>query len=137
MWFWPPKKKKLQNHPLIFHLWQFWPPRPILTRSTLTWHPKWGATCYFLFLLKIGIGGPKLLQLQNLGDNFVVFFLGGQNCNFMKVRGRKLLLSQFTKGWECVFWNKRGGECILLFFWYKVFYSFNKHKCFFFTQSKT
>jgi len=31
----------------ILQLQQFWPPRLILTRSTLTWHPKWGATCYF------------------------------------------------------------------------------------------
>jgi len=40
-----------------------------------------------------GLGGPKMLQLQNLGGGFVVFFLGGQNRNFVKVRGRKLLLS--------------------------------------------
>jgi len=76
------------------HSWQFWPPRPILTQSMLTWHPKWGATCYF-FLPKIGIGGPKMLQLQNLGGGFVVFFLRGQNRNFVKVRGQKLLLSHF------------------------------------------
>jgi len=37
--------------------------------------------------------GPKLLQLQNLGGCFVVFFLGGQNRNFGKVRGLKLQLS--------------------------------------------
>jgi len=30
--------------------------------------------------------------MQNLGDRFVVFFLGGQNCNFVKVRGLKLQL---------------------------------------------
>jgi len=36
-----------------------------------------------------------LLQLQNSGGGFVVFFLGGQNRNFVKVRGRKLLLSLF------------------------------------------
>ena len=39
--------------------------------------------------------GPKLLQLQNLGGCFVVFFLGGQNRNFGKVRGLKLQLSQY------------------------------------------
>jgi len=38
--------------------------------------------------------GPKLLQLQNLGGCFVVFFLGGQNRNFGKVKGLKLQLSQ-------------------------------------------
>jgi len=38
--------------------------------------------------------GPKLPHVQNLGGGFVVFFLGGQNCNFEKVRGLKLLLSQ-------------------------------------------
>jgi len=37
--------------------------------------------------------GPKLPQVQNLGGGFVVFFLGGQNRNFGKVRGLKLLLS--------------------------------------------
>ena len=46
--------------------------------------------CLFFF----DLGGPKLLQLQNLGGGSVVFFiLGGQNRNFVKVRGRKLLLS--------------------------------------------
>jgi len=34
-----------------------------------------------------------MLQLQNLGGSFVVFFLGGQNRNFGKVRRLKLLLS--------------------------------------------
>jgi len=38
-------------------------------------------------------GGPKLPQIQNLGGGFVVFFLGGQNRNFEKVMGLKLLLS--------------------------------------------
>ena len=37
--------------------------------------------------------GPKLSQVQNLGGCFVVFFLGGQNRNFEKVRGLKLQLS--------------------------------------------
>jgi len=37
---------------------------------------------------------PKLLQLQNLGDCFVVFFsLGDQNRNFEKITGLKLQLS--------------------------------------------
>jgi len=34
--------------------------------------------------------GPKLPQVQNLRGCFVVFFLGGQNRNFDKVRGLKL-----------------------------------------------
>jgi len=47
-----------------------------------------------LFLKKkFCLGGPKLLQLQNLGGCFVVFFLGGQNRNFGKVKGLKLQLS--------------------------------------------
>jgi len=49
-----------------------------------------------IYLFIFGLGGAKLLQLQNLGGNFVVFFLGGQNRNFVKVRGRKLQLSQDT-----------------------------------------
>jgi len=45
---------------------------------------------YFLFLP----WGPKLLQLQNLGGGFLVFYsLGGKNRNFVKVKGRKLLLN--------------------------------------------
>ena len=36
--------------------------------------------------------GLKLPHVQNLRDGFV-FFLGGQNRNFGKVRGLKLLLS--------------------------------------------
>ena len=32
--------------------------------------------------------------MQNLGGYFVVFFLGGQNRNFVKVKGLKLQLSQ-------------------------------------------
>jgi len=48
-----------------------------------------------LFFKKIfDLGGPKLLQMQNLGGRFVVFFLGDQNRNFVKVRGLKLQLSQ-------------------------------------------
>ena len=37
--------------------------------------------------------GPKLPHVQNLGHSFVVFFLGGQNRDFEKVMGLKLLLS--------------------------------------------
>jgi len=37
--------------------------------------------------------GPKLPQMQNLGGRFVIF-LGGQNRNFVKVRGLKLQLSK-------------------------------------------
>jgi len=35
--------------------------------------------------------------MQNLGGGFIVFFLGGQNLNFEKVSGLKLLLSQKNK----------------------------------------
>ena len=66
---------------------QFW--LGLRWRGTLSEVPH-----VFSFLPKIGLWGPKLLQLQNLGGGFVVFFLGGQNRNFVKVRGRKLLLSQ-------------------------------------------
>jgi len=37
--------------------------------------------------------GPKLPHGQNLGGDFVVFFLGGQNHNFVKVRGLKMPLN--------------------------------------------
>jgi len=47
---------------------------------------------FFLFFLALG---PKLLQMQNLGGHFVVFFLKGQNLNFVKVKGLKL---QLTRG---------------------------------------
>jgi len=50
-----------------------------------------------LYLFIFLFGGPKLLQLQNLGVFFLFFFLGGQNRNFEKVRGLKLQLSLFIK----------------------------------------
>jgi len=40
---------------------------------------------------------PKLPQMQNVGGCFIVFFLGGQNYNFVKVKGLKLQLSQESK----------------------------------------
>jgi len=36
--------------------------------------------------VKIGLGGPKLPQVQNLEGDFVVFFLRGKNHNFRKVK---------------------------------------------------
>jgi len=48
--------------------------------------------------------GPKLLQLQNLGGCFVVFFLGNQNRNFGKVRGLKLQLSLILN-WSQLLFN--------------------------------
>ena len=78
--------------PLTFPKLRFWPPRPILTQSTLTWHPKGGATCFFFFLC----WGIKTATVAKLRERFCsFFFLGGQNHNFVKVRGRKLLLSLF------------------------------------------
>jgi len=59
----------------------------------------------YLFLPKIGFGGSKLLQLQNLGTILSFFFLGGQNRNFEKVRGLKLLLNL----------NKKKHSAFLLF----------------------
>jgi len=43
--------------------------------------------------------------MQNLWGRFVVFLLGGQNRNFMKVRGLKLQLSQKKLKFEKVFLN--------------------------------
>jgi len=54
--------------------------------------------------------GPKLPQMQNLGGSFVVFFLEGQNRNFVKVRGLKLQLRLYELIWLCivwVLWNER------------------------------
>jgi len=46
--------------------------------------------------------GPKLLHVQNLGGGFAVFFLGGQNRNFEKVRGLKFLLNlQYNHKCQC------------------------------------
>jgi len=58
--------------------------------------------------VKIGLGGQNCQQLQNLGGGFVVFFLGGKNRNFRKVRGLKLLLSLFFLSF--LFWSVRGGS---------------------------
>ena len=89
---------------------------PILVRSTLTWHPKWGATCYFFFNIFLA---PKLLQIQNLGGRFVVFFLGGQNRNFVKVRELKLQLSLFI--------IQRISKDFILLSFALLFFSFNTH----------
>jgi len=91
--FWP-LKKKLQNGPLSFaSVAVLAPPRPKnkkkITRGTSlrvsrqripsqNWHWE-----------------PKLPQMQNLRGRFVVFFLGGQNRNFVKVKGLKLQLSHY------------------------------------------
>jgi len=56
LWFWPLRRKKLQNSPFVLHLWQFWPPMSILTRSMLMWRPKWGATCYFYYYFLALVG---------------------------------------------------------------------------------
>jgi len=93
--FWPPKKKTTKR-PLSFATVVVFGPQDqflikkiiIITRDTTLRVPhqrrpsqNWS-------------WGPKLLQLQNLGDGFVVFFFfGGQNRNFGKVRGLKLLLN--------------------------------------------
>jgi len=89
--FWP-LRKKLQNGPPKFCIYSSFGPQgqkkiKIITcgtslrvlrqrRPSQNWH--WGS---------------KLPQMQNLGSCFVVFFLGGQNRNFVKVRGLKLQLS--------------------------------------------
>jgi hypothetical protein len=68
--------------------------------------------------------GPKLLQLQNLGGSFVVFFLGGQNRNFGKVRGRKLLLSLKFKDHTLILERKKRSyspqKCVFVWieFWH-------------------
>jgi len=43
-------------------------------------------------------------QGQNLGGDFVSFFLGGQNRNFLKLRGPKLLLRQKKRVTAFVVW---------------------------------
>jgi len=89
--FWPPKKKSYKT-PLSFALVAVLAPRPILTRSTLTWHPKWGATCYFLFFFWPR-GAKTAAVAKPRGQFCSFFFLGAQNRNFVKVKGPKLLLS--------------------------------------------
>ena len=87
--FWPLKKKKLQNSPLSFATVAVLAPqsKKKITCGTSLRVPRQRRPSQYQFW------GPKLLQLQNLGGCFVVFFLGGQNRNFGKVRGLKLQLS--------------------------------------------
>ena len=74
-------------------MWQFWPQDQFWLG--LRWRGTLSEVSRVIFYFIFGLGGPKLLQLQNLGGGFVVFFsLRGQNRNFVKVRGRKLLLNQ-------------------------------------------
>jgi len=49
--------------------------------------------CHVLFYLFILALGAKTATVAKLMGGFVVFFLGAQNRNFMKVRGQKLLFS--------------------------------------------
>jgi len=65
---------------------QFW--LGLRGRGTLSEVPR-----VIIFIFIFDIGGLKLLQMQNLGGRFIVFFLG-QNHNFVKVRELKLQLSQ-------------------------------------------
>jgi len=52
-------------------------------------------TRVIFFIFYFDLGGPKLLQMQNLGGRFVVFFRS-QNHNFVKVKRLKLQLNQIT-----------------------------------------
>jgi len=89
-----PKKKKLQNSPLSFAIVAVLAPQgqkkiKKITRDTSLRVPRQRR------LSQYQPWGPKLPQVQNLGDCFVVFFLGSQNRNFEKVRGLKLQLSLY------------------------------------------
>jgi len=44
----------------------------ILTRSKLTWHPKWGATCYFF--IYFFVLGAKTATVAKLRGRFCSFF---------------------------------------------------------------
>jgi len=69
-------------------MWQFWPQYQfwlgLRWRGTLSEVPRVIFLNFFFFAM-----GAKLLQMQNLGGRFEVFFLGGQNRNSVKVRGLK------------------------------------------------
>jgi len=70
--FWPPKKKNYKTAPCICGSFG---PKANFDSVTLSEMPR--VVFLFLFFTKIGPWGPKLLQLQNLGGGFVVFFLRG------------------------------------------------------------
>ena len=48
-----------------------------------------------IFLQKIGLPGPKLLQLQNIRGGFVVFFLRGSKSQFRKSQGTKTAIRPY------------------------------------------
>jgi len=74
--FWPPKEKKLQNSPLSFATIAVLASQgkikiKKITRGTSLRVPRQHRPSQYQ------PWGPKLLQLQNLGGCFVVFFLRG------------------------------------------------------------
>jgi len=93
--FWLPKKKNYKTAPKFCNCSssgpQSWYWLGLRWRGTLNEVPR------VIFLILFLPWGSKLLQLQNLGGYFVVFFLGGQNRNFENVRGLKLQLSLLAK----------------------------------------
>jgi len=80
--FWPPKKKTTKPSLKFCTYDSFGPPRLILTRST--WCSTLSEVPRVILLLFFVLGGPKLLQLQNLGGSFVVFFLSGPKSQLWK-----------------------------------------------------
>jgi len=70
--FWPPKKKTTKQPPKFCNCSSFGPPRQKNFLKKNTWHPlrvpRQRRPSQYQFW------GPKLLQLQNLGGCFVVFF---------------------------------------------------------------
>jgi len=91
LWFWPSKKNYKTTPKFCIcgsfdPQCQFW--LGLRWRGTLSEVPH-----VIFFYFYFGFRGPKLLQMQNLRGRFVVFFLRGQNRNFVKVRGLKLQLN--------------------------------------------
>jgi len=75
LWFWSPKKKTTKRH-LKFCICgsfgpqcQFW--------LCLRWRDSLNEVPRVIFFICFCLVGPKLLQMQNLGDRFVFFFLRG------------------------------------------------------------
>jgi len=70
---------------------------------------------FFYFFLAVGVKTATVAKLRGQFCSF--FFLGGQNRNFVKVRGRKLILNQKETKINCLLY--------LVSFFRTVYYKFS------------
>jgi len=91
--FWPPKTKTTKPPPKFCICGSFGPQGQFWLG--LRWRGTLSEVPCVIFLQKIGLPGPKLLQLQNIKGGFVVFFLRGSKSQFRKSQGTKTAIRPY------------------------------------------